>query len=406
MMLKSSFGVVIGLALLLLAPMASAQELVAAKQEGCLRIATYNVSLNRPEQGKLREDLEAGNEQAEALAAVIRAVKPDILLLNEVDYAASKSNAEFFAGRYLSAIKQDALGGGAIRLPYVYDAPVNTGVPSGMDLNQNEKNTDPEDAWGYGRFPGQYGMAVLSRFELDKTRVRTLQKFLWSDLPEALRPQAEGKPSYYDDATWKKLRLSSKSFWDVPIKTPLGVIHVLASHPTPPAFDGPEDRNGCRNHDEILLIQKYIEGAGFLRGDDGEPAGLGEDDSFVVMGDLNSDPADGGSRAAAIQDLLKHPRISQAEAPRSRGAIRAAQEQGKANLEQAGDASRDTGDFSDRSVGNLRIDYVLPSSDLEVVSSGVFWPAVDDVPKAYREAVKECLRASDHHLVWVDVKLP
>ncbi|MEM7557659.1 MAG: endonuclease/exonuclease/phosphatase family protein, partial [Planctomycetota bacterium] len=291
MLLKSSCTAVIGLALLLLAPIASAQELVPAKQDGTLRIATYNVSLNRPEQGKLREDLEAGNQQAEALAAVIRAVKPDILLLNEVDYVAGKSNAEYFASQYISAIKKDALGGGAIRLPYVYDAPVNTGVPSGMDLNQNDKNTDPEDAWGYGRFPGQYGMAVLSRFEVDKPQVRTLQKFLWSDLPGALRPQAEGQPSYYDDVTWKKLRLSSKSLWDVPIKTRLGVIHVLASHPTPPAFDGPEDRNGCRNHDEILLIQKYIEGAEFLRGDDGERAGLSEGDSFVVMGDLNSDPA-------------------------------------------------------------------------------------------------------------------
>ncbi|MEC8554921.1 MAG: endonuclease/exonuclease/phosphatase family protein [Planctomycetota bacterium] len=406
MKLKSCCIVAIGFALLLLAPIASAQELVPAKQDGSLRIATYNVSLNRSVQGKLREDLEAGNEQVEAAAAVIRAVQPDILLLNEVDYVAGNSNAEYFANQYISAIKKDALGGGAFRLPYVYDAPVNTGVPSGMDLNQNEKNTDPEDAWGYGRFPGQYGMAVLSRFELDKTRVRTLQKFLWSDLPGALRPQADGQPSYYDDTTWKKLRLSSKSFWDVPIKTPLGVIHVLASHPTPPAFDGPEDRNGCRNHDEILLIQKYIEGAEFLRGDNAEQAGLREDDSFVVMGDLNSDPADGGSRSKAIQDLLKHSRVAQAEAPQSRGAVRAAKEQGRANLEQSGDPSRDTGDFNDRSVGNLRIDYVLPSSNFKVVSSGVFWPDLEDVPKAYREAVKECMRASDHHLVWVDVVLP
>jgi len=31
------------------------------------------------------------------------------------------------------------------------------------------------------------------------------------------------------------------------------VIHILASHPTPPVFDGVEDRNGRRNHDEIRL---------------------------------------------------------------------------------------------------------------------------------------------------------
>jgi hypothetical protein len=35
-------------------------------------------------------------------------------------------------------------------------------------------------------------------------------------------------------------------------------IHVLASHPTPPTFDGAEDRNGKRNHDEIRFWRDYI----------------------------------------------------------------------------------------------------------------------------------------------------
>ena len=34
--------------------------------------------------------------------------------------------------------------------------------------------------------------------------------------------------------------------------------HLLASHPTPPVFDGDEDRNGKRNHDEVRLIADYI----------------------------------------------------------------------------------------------------------------------------------------------------
>lgn len=49
--------------------------------------------------------------------------------------------------------------------------------------------------------------------------------------------------------------------------------------------------------------------------------------------------------------------------------------------------------------GNLRVDYVLPSIDLDVVGSGVYWPTTDD-PHAYLN------RASDHRLVWIDVRLP
>ena len=35
-------------------------------------------------------------------------------------------------------------------------------------------------------------------------------------------------------------------------------MHVLVSHPTPPTFDGPEDRNGLRNADEIAFWKQYV----------------------------------------------------------------------------------------------------------------------------------------------------
>ena len=34
-------------------------------------------------------------------------------------------------------------------------------------------------------------------------------------------------------------------------------VHFLVSHPTPPVFDGPEDRNGPRNYDEIRFWADY-----------------------------------------------------------------------------------------------------------------------------------------------------
>jgi hypothetical protein len=108
---------------------------------------------------------------------------------------------------------------------------------------------------------------------------------------------------------------------------------------------------------------------------------------------------------------LLHPRVNREAAlgnwvPRSRGASEAAHRQGGANAGQRGDASLDTADFSDRgnAVGNLRADYVLPSSNLEVCASGVFWPASTDAEFAL---VNDDVDASsDHRLVWVDIAQP
>jgi len=55
-----------------------------------------------------------------------------------------------------------------------------------------------------------------------------------------------------------------------------------------------------------------------------------------------------------------------------------------------------TGDFGPRS-GTMRLDYVLPSTGLSYIGSGVFWPA-NESPEA------KIADGSDHHLVWVDVR--
>jgi hypothetical protein len=133
------------------------------------------------------------------------------------------------------------------------------------------------------------------------------------------------------------------------------VLHVLASHPTPPAFDGPEDRNGRRNHDEIRLWSDYLSGAPYLVDDAGKRGGFG-----------------GGS------------------------------EQGGANVVQQGDPRQDTADFNDLVAGNLRVDYLLPSKDLRVCGGGVFWPAKAD-PEARLVWGDAPPPSSDHRLVWIDV---
>lgn len=252
--------------LLFLAAIAST---ALAADRDSIRVATYNVSLFRDETGQLVRDLAAGdNQQALRIAEVIQRVRPDVLLINEIDYDAAGRAAELFRTKYL-AVGQN--GSEPIDYPYHFAAPVNTGRPTDRDFDKDGRTGRPADAIGYGRHEGQYGMLVLSRFPIDRGRVRTLQKFLWRDMPGALLPnEPTTGESFYDIADLDTLRLSSKSFWDVPIEiamvqsTAAGgsrpfTLHLLCSHPTPPVFDGPEDRNGRRNHDEIRLVADYID---------------------------------------------------------------------------------------------------------------------------------------------------
>ncbi len=383
-----------------------AQQLAPPKPAGALRIATYNASLNRPTAGKLTEDLKSNDEQIQAIATVVRTVQPDILLVNEIDYSTEADNAALLDENYFAKTTPDLLGGSAWPMRYRYSAASNTGVASGMDLDNNGRDGEPNDAFGFGRFPGQYGMALFSRFEIPTSEVVTLKDYLWSQLPNPSRPTdpKTNKP-YHADSVWNKLRLSSKSFWDVPVRTPMGTLHMLASHPTPPAFDGPEDRNGCRNHDEIKLIQHYIESSSKLIDDQGKPISFSADAPFVVLGDLNCDPKDGDSKNAAINALIHHPQMSKAAAPRSEGGKVASERQGERNARHKSDPAEDTADFNDNSVGNLRADYALPSKHFKVIASGIFWPRHEDVTADKVEVIKKLLDASDHHLVWVDLTL-
>ena len=222
-----------------------------------IRIATYNVSLYGKSAGRVRERLADGQDrQASRIAAVIQSVRPDILLINEVDYDEGGLTAKLFAEKFL-AVGQH--GREAMVYPFVYAAPSNTGIDSQRDLDGDGKTSGPADAWGFGLYPGQYAFALLSRFPIDEVNLRSFQNFLWKDFPGALRPTdpTTGK-SFYTDQVWDSFRLSSKNHVDVPIQVGSHTLHLLASHPTPPVFDGPEDRNGCRNHDEVDFWRRYL----------------------------------------------------------------------------------------------------------------------------------------------------
>jgi len=369
-------------------------------EEITIRFATFNTSLYSEVDGGLIERLRNDDAKAKKIAAVIQHQRPDILLLNEFDYDVEGTAADIFRINFLGK-SQD--GQKPISYPYAFFAPVNTGVQSGMDLDNNGNiggtgRDRGNDAFGYGLHPGQYGMLVLSRFPIDSAKVRTFQNLLWKDLPNAIIPAdpSTNLPWYKADV-WPRLRLSSKSHWDVPIETPRGIIHFLVSHPTPPVFDGPENRNGARNHDEIKLWAEYLsnQNTRWLCDDKGNCGGLSTNAKFVIAGDLNADPNDGDGVPGAIRQLLDHPRVLKHDAPVSEGAVLSSQSIGQANMNHKGNPAQDTGLFNPK-VGNMRLDYVLPSANLQIKSSGVFWLKPGDAGYHWMDA-------SDHHMVWADL---
>ncbi|MFT3975260.1 MAG: endonuclease/exonuclease/phosphatase family protein [Amaricoccus sp.] len=353
---------------------------------GTLRVAAWDVGLARGGAGVLLGELaKPPSPQIAAVAAVLQSVRPDVVLLSGVD--------DDHQGMALAALATMlAAGPDGIAYPHRFRAAVNAGEPSGFDLDGNGKRTDWADGWGWGRFPGNGGMALLSRLPIDAAAAHTFRLLRWHDLPGALLPtRADGTP-YPDAASAAELRLSSRSHWDVPVTLPGGgTLHLLASAPTPPLFDGAEGFNRRRNHDEIGFWTAWLGGAVFPD-DGGQPASAPARD-FVVLGNLNADPADGAGLRDGIAGLIASPRL-QDPRPTSDGG-RAAASPG-----HAGAPELDTADWDEAGPGNLRVDYVLPSSDLAVAGAGVFWPA-PGAPLA--EAVAA---ASPHRLVWVDLSLP
>ena len=126
-------------------------------------------------------------------------------------------------------------------------------------------------------------------------------------------------------------------------------VHFLVSHPTPPVFDGPEDRNGTRNYDEIRLWADYITPAtrpATSTTTRVRAAGSSQATLFVIAGDQNSDPLDGDSIPGSIQQLLEHPLVNTKLTPSSLGAVEQSALQGGANATHESDPAFDTADFA------------------------------------------------------------
>lgn len=305
----------------------------------------------------LRDILSGKDPQVTAITQVVNHIDPDVLVLADVDFD--------YGEAALTALSQ-VLGG----YPHQFATQPNVGRQSGDDLNGDGRMGRAEDAWGYGEFSGQGGMAVLSKFPIetviDHSGVR------WLDVPGSL-----ALPETHEEQP-----LSTRSHWELTIKLPDGQrATILTWHATAPVFDGPEDRNGRRNHDEAAFWTHRLNA-------DPPP-------NVVVAGFANLDPIDGDGRPEALTSLLTHP-LLQDPKPESDGALAA----GGADQRHNSPAQFDTVDWPEEGPGNLRVDYVLPSRNFMVMKAGVFWPLPDALFGG------DVVRASRHRMVWVDVRLP
>jgi endonuclease/exonuclease/phosphatase family metal-dependent hydrolase len=367
---------------------------------GGVRIALFNIRELRA--GKIARTDERGvgvHPQLRAAARIIQRVKPDVLVLQEIDLYLDGDAVDL--GRLARRFAEAYLGTGddPIDYPFAFAAPSNTGQLTGIDLDRDGhvageadrgSRAHGNDSFGYGTYPGEYAMAVLSRLPLLADEARTFQKLLWRDLPGNHIPAG-----VYAPEALAVVRLSSKSHWDLPVRCGDRRLHLLVSHPTPTGFDGEEDRNGRRNFDEIKLWVDYLDDSEVLVDDRGRRGGYGSGEPFVIVGDLNARPDEERSiydGKTAIAQLLEHPRVQDTgQLAVSRGALQDRPAGPPGYLERA------TAEFR----GGVRIDYVLPSVDLEVTGGGVFWPAADADPEGHAWAEA----ASDHRLVWIDLAL-
>lgn len=381
----------------------------ACAQVADVRVMTFNVEDVRS------SDLTRDDQpRVPAIAEVIHRLRPNVVLLNEIAYdhpgvggiaedAEPGRNAQRFVERYL----RESPFEGAEPIRYrAYMWPSNTGLHSGFDLDRDgvvshtyeqpglsdafgkPAEAGPlgraygNDAWGFGTFPGQYAMALLvdERLEVLVDEVRTFRLLPWDYLPAHYGPEVpETKEPWYTPEAWASFRLSSKSHWDVPVRLPSGaVVHFLCSHPTPPAFDGSEERNKRRNYDELRFWGDYLSDQGYIVDDAGEAGGLARGAHFVIMGDLNADPAEPGwKRNAMLDQILSHPRVGPDPRPASDVAIEGL-------------------DPTDTATWGKRADYVLPSRTIAVVRTGVWRPAEGNL-SGY---------PSDHFPVWAELDVP
>lgn len=351
-----------------------------------LRFATFNVAMSADVPGEIYQQLKRHPSRFQRIAAIIQHCNPDVLLLCEFDHPGAGGDDGMLAyfQRHFLEVSQSGLP--PVFYPHALLPPSNTGLAR---LPGQEVENKPDKAQGFGCYHGQYGFVLLSKYPIDTAGLRSWQTLLWQGFRDSQMPQG----FYADDDCVQ--RLSSKNHVAVPVIVGDNIVTVVACHPTPPVFDGPEKRNFRRNADEIRLLRDIVEDHPQLRDDSGLPGGVSAEMPLVVMGDLNADPVNGAGDKTVIRDLLNSDRL-QPVAAKSAGATQCLRRRA---IRAKNKATHNRG---------LRLDYVLPSAHFTFTDCGVFWPAMQD-PLSHllydANGKPSSAHSSDHRLVWVDIAL-
>ncbi|TDS95061.1 hypothetical protein CLV87_1581 [Pelagimonas phthalicica] len=304
----------------------------AAVSADPLRVATWHGDFSRKGPGLLVREL-AGDKPVPGVASIAQA-RPDILLL---------TNFDFDAGHVALGALQSRLRDQSWPMPHLFALRPNTGLPTGVDVDGDGKLGGPRDAQGFGYFSGQGGQAILSRYPV--RLVADHSGAFWADAPGSLIAK--------DDPVGAAQRLSSSAHWAVEVEVDGAKVTLLTLAATPPVFDGPEDRNGRRNRDEVLYWSHVLhDKAAFA------------DAPVVVLGNFNLDPDRGQGLHEAVAQVLAHDRLQ--------------------------DPLPKVPTVKWERAGEMRISYILPDQSLRIGKAEVMPPE----PKA-----------GPHRLVWMDLLL-
>ena len=351
------------------------------QRDADVRFATFNASLNRNAAGELVPDLSTpANAQAADVAEIIQRAGPDVLLINEFDF--DRTQAAACSSETTCRCRQN--GAAADRLPIPVHRAVEHGHPVRLRPRQQRRRIG-----GPGRrlrlrlLPRPVRHGRLLDVPDRRDDVRTFQIFLWKDMPGALLPDDPTTPApadWYSPDELAVFRLSSKSHWDLPIQVGKKPVHFLVSHPTPPVFDGPEDRNGTRNHDEIRFWADYV-----------TPGESGATSTTTRAGRRPEARASLRDRRRPERRPVRrrqHPRRDPAAArapavnttltPVEPGAVEQASSRAAHNLTPPGDPAFDTADFADTAPGQPARRLRPAGKNLKIVDGGVFWPLSTD----------------------------
>lgn len=373
--------------------------------------------------------------QIRNVAAVIQHERPAVLLMAEFNNDGSATSNDAIIGFRLNylAVPQslNSIDGGDLQKPIAFphfaNYKTNTGLMSGFDLNRDGNlNSGPDDAWGYGKYHGQYAFSLLSLYPIDAENTRTFQNFKWKDMPGEVNPVIVdcdnngftcGEGWYSEDA-WNQMPLSSKNHVDAPIQITktdgtVETVHVLLSHPTPPIFNNQANHNTIHNRAEVDFWVDYVAGgtsASYIYDDNGKEGGLVSGEKFIVMGDLNADPVSGDGDLTAINDLMSHKNVNTMA---TFGVLAPASWGGPECLAN-GECKAENWDTANpnqvTSTSGLRLDHVIPSSEINVIDSGVFWPATYEEGRKLMNDPRigwgnSKSISSDHRMVWIKAEL-